>query len=42
MRSALRVTESDRERFEGLALHDDVPAPHASEAIAGAIEAQDL
>ena len=37
-----QIDESEQECFEGLALHDDVDAPDASEAIAGALEAQDL
>ena len=37
-----QVDESDGECFEGLALHNDVAAPDASEAIARPIEAQDL
>jgi hypothetical protein len=37
-----QISESNRERFEGLALHDDLAAPYASDAIAGTIETQDL
>ena len=44
-RCALRlphVGEANRERFEGLALHDDVAAPYGGEANSRTIEAQEL